>query len=141
MYYLFPQALEFLKLNYKDLGFRKVMSIPVSGPFHTKHMRPAANAIKEVISQIQVRPKGRYPVFRNCDSKPFTRATASNIMHMLEAGLTGTIMWEQTMRYMYLRPQDIPMPSTYEVGPARQLGTILRTCNRRGYEEYGHVDC
>ena len=44
------------------------------------------------------------------------------------------------MHTLYQRKGDMPFPNTYEVGPGKQLGTILRMVNNKAYASYQAVE-
>ena len=50
------------------------------------------------------------------------------------------VKWEQLMHTLYQRKGDMPFPNTYEVGPGKQLGTILRMVNNKAYASYQAVE-
>ena len=45
------------------------------------------------------------------------------------------------MHVLYSRPQGDAFPKTFEVGPGRQLGGLLKRVNEKAYEEYAAVEC
>lgn len=62
------------------------------------------------------------------------------IKRSLSQQLTKSVLWEQTIHKMYQRPKHDSYPNTFECGPGRQLGYLLRLNNNRAYQQYQHVD-
>ena len=50
--------------------------------------------------------------------------------------MVSPVKWEQTMHSIYERKKGMEFPSTYEVGPGQQLGSILKCCNRQAWKSY-----
>lgn len=50
------QALDFLKKNAREFGIKRTKTLPVSGAFHTRLMKPAKNVVKKALSQVELKP-------------------------------------------------------------------------------------
>ncbi|XP_077193956.1 malonyl-CoA-acyl carrier protein transacylase, mitochondrial [Paroedura picta] len=144
--YLFPdgrviaghlEAVKFLQENAKKYLFRRVQMLPVSGAFHTRLMEPAVEPLSEALESISIlKPLVR--VYSNVNNKRYREP--EQIKHLLTKQLTLPVKWEQTMHAIYERKQGVGFPYTYEVGPGKQLGTILRNCNMRAWKLYNNID-
>ncbi|XP_028305119.1 malonyl-CoA-acyl carrier protein transacylase, mitochondrial [Gouania willdenowi] len=144
--YLFPdgrviaghqQALDFLQQNSKRLHFVRTAPVPVSGAFHTELMASAAEALRAVLRQVEVR-RPEINVYSNVDGKRYMNE--SHVRRQLVKQLVSPVKWEQTLHEVYERTQGSTFPHTYEVGPGRQLGATLQRCNRKAFQEYTHVE-
>ncbi|XP_021248255.1 malonyl-CoA-acyl carrier protein transacylase, mitochondrial [Numida meleagris] len=144
--YLFPdsrviaghlQALEFLQKNAPKFYFTRTKMLPVSGAFHTRLMEPAVEPLAEVLKSIEIQ-KPLICVYSNVDSKKYMHS--KHIQKLLVKQLVSPVLWEQTMHSMYQRKQGMEFPYTYEVGPGKQLGAVLRKCNLKAWRQYSHVD-
>ncbi|XP_066490213.1 malonyl-CoA-acyl carrier protein transacylase, mitochondrial [Tiliqua scincoides] len=144
--YLFPdsrviaghlQALEFLQQNSKKYGFVRVKMLPVSGAFHTRLMEPAVEPLAEALRSINIQ-KPLIPVYSNVDGQKYTQP--KQIQRLLAKQLVSPVKWEQTMHSIYERRKGMGFPCTYEVGPGKQLGVILRSCNLKAWKFYTHID-
>uniref|UniRef100_A0A6J0UUC8 Malonyl-CoA-acyl carrier protein transacylase, mitochondrial n=1 Tax=Pogona vitticeps TaxID=103695 RepID=A0A6J0UUC8_9SAUR len=144
--YLFPdgrviaghlQALQFLQKNSKKYSFARVKMLPVSGAFHTQLMESAAEPLSEVLKSINIQPP-LIPVYSNVNSKRYKQP--KHIQDLLVEQLVSPVKWEQTMHVIYERKQGISFPLTYEVGPGKQLGTILKSCNLKAWRFYKNID-
>jgi [acyl-carrier-protein] S-malonyltransferase len=112
--------------------------MPVSGAFHSRLMHSAIAPLSRSLAAIQLN-KPAVPVHSNVTSRQHRPGAASISRHLLEQ-IWKPIMWEQTMHIMYSRPAGERFPSTFEMGPGRQLGAILRQINARAFEEYVSVE-
>ncbi|XP_052546628.1 malonyl-CoA-acyl carrier protein transacylase, mitochondrial [Tympanuchus pallidicinctus] len=144
--YLFPdsrviaghiQALEFLQKNAPKFNFTRTKMLPVSGAFHTQLMEPAVEPLAEVLKSIEIQ-KPLICVYSNVDGKKYMHS--KHIQKLLLKQLVSPVLWEQTMHSVYQRKQGMEFPYTYEVGPGKQLGAVLRKCNLKAWRQYSHVD-
>ncbi|XP_060114307.1 malonyl-CoA-acyl carrier protein transacylase, mitochondrial [Heteronotia binoei] len=144
--YLFPdgrviaghlQALEFLQQNAKKFSFARMKMLPVSGAFHTQLMEPAVKPLSEALESISIQ-KPLIPVYSNVNSQRYMQS--NQIKCMLAKHLISPVKWEQTMHAIYERKKGVGFPYTYEVGPGKQLGTILKNCNKRAWNFYKNID-
>ncbi|XP_009277365.1 PREDICTED: malonyl-CoA-acyl carrier protein transacylase, mitochondrial [Aptenodytes forsteri] len=144
--YLFPdsrviaghlQALEFLQENARKYYFTRTKMLPVSGAFHTRLMEPAVEPLAEVLKSIEIQ-KPLVCVYSNVDGKKYMHS--KHIQKLLVKQVVSPVMWEQTMHSVYERKQGTEFPYTYEVGPGKQLGAVLKKCNLKAWKQYNHVD-
>ncbi|KFO70592.1 hypothetical protein N303_14823, partial [Cuculus canorus] len=144
--YLFPdsrviaghlEALKFLQENARKYYFARTKMLPVSGAFHTRLMESAVEPLAEVLKSIEIQ-KPLLCVYSNVDGKKYMHS--KHIKKLLVKQVVSPVMWEQTMHSVYERKQGTEFPYTYEVGPGKQLGTILKSCNLKAWKQYTHVD-
>ncbi|XP_070803776.1 malonyl-CoA-acyl carrier protein transacylase, mitochondrial [Pituophis catenifer annectens] len=144
--YLFPdsrviaghlQALEFLQKNSRKFSFARVKMLPVSGAFHTRLMKSAMQPLSEALESISFQ-QPLIPVYSNVDSKKYRQP--EQIQHCLVEQLVSPVKWEQIMHAIYERNKGKKFPYTYEVGPGKQLGAILRSCNLKASRYYSNID-
>nr|XP_019947781.1 PREDICTED: malonyl-CoA-acyl carrier protein transacylase, mitochondrial [Paralichthys olivaceus] len=143
--YLFPdgrviaghrQALDFLQQNSRRLQFMRTKPLPVSGAFHTELMASAAEPLREVLRQVEMR-RPEINVYSNVDGKRYMNE--SHIRRQLVKQLVSPVKWEQTLHEIYERTQGERFPHTYEVGPGKQLGATLQKCNMKAFKTYTQV--
>lgn len=60
---------------------------------------------------------------------------------LLTEQLYKPVKWEQTMHVLYSRPDGEAFPYTFEVGPGKQLGSILKMINVKAFSQYKNVEC
>ncbi|XP_026720310.1 malonyl-CoA-acyl carrier protein transacylase, mitochondrial, partial [Athene cunicularia] len=144
--YLFPdsrviaghlQALKFLQENAQKYSFIRTKMLPVSGAFHTRLMEPAVEPLAEVLKSIEIQ-KPLVCVYSNVSGKKYMHG--EHVRQLLARQVVSPVMWEQTMHAVYQRRQGTEFPCTYEVGPGRHLGVILKKCNLKAWKQYNHID-
>ncbi|XP_062990392.1 malonyl-CoA-acyl carrier protein transacylase, mitochondrial [Elgaria multicarinata webbii] len=144
--YLFPdgrviaghlQALEFLKKNSKKYSFAHVKKLPVSGAFHTELMELAVEPVSEALKSVNIQ-EPLIPVYSNVDSQKYKQP--KQIQRSLVKQLVSPVKWEQTMHAIYERKKGVAFPYTYEVGPGKQLGAILKSCNLKAWTFYKNIE-
>lgn len=144
--YLFPdarviagheQALDFLQRNSRQLHFLRTRRLPVSGAFHTPLMEPAADALREALKSLTLRPPA-ISVHSNVSGKRYR--SERYMRRVLLKQLVSPVKWEQLLHELYQRPEGTDFPHTYELGPGRQLGATLQKCNMKAYRKYMHVE-
>jgi len=121
------KALEFIETNSKDFGIKKIKRLAVSGAFHTRLMRPAAEKIQKVLKTIEVKDP-KIKIYSNADGRPYQ--SADQIRKSLVKHVYLPVMWEQTIQNLYsdLRSGD-ELPVTFECGPQNNLTTMLGMIN------------
>lgn len=62
------------------------------------------------------------------------------IKDKLAEQVSNPVKWEQILHILYSRPADVYFPYTYEVGPGKQLGYLLRSVNVKAYKNYTGID-
>ncbi|KAK2181327.1 hypothetical protein NP493_403g03017 [Ridgeia piscesae] len=143
--YLYPEckviagnteALEFIEKNAKDFGISRVKWLPVSGAFHTPLMQSAKKPLEEALKHVDI----RHPIISvhsNVTSHRYNKP--ATIAKLLVEQVTSPVKWEQTLHVLYARPQGENFPSTYEMGPGTQLGSLLRKTNEKAHAHYSNI--
>lgn len=119
-------------------GIRRIKYLPVSGAFHTPLMASAKLKLIKVLDKIDMQPP-LIQVMSNVTGKRHSTDIAS-IKRSLSQQLTKSVLWEQSIHQIYQRAKHESYPNTYECGPGRQLGYLLRLNNNKAYQQYKHVD-
>ena len=104
----------------KEAGAKKVVSLNVSGAFHSALMEPVATALRERLDALHFRDPA-FPVVSNVTAEPVT--TASDAKELLVRQVTAPVRWSGSIRTMLQGGVD----RFAEVGP----GNVLCTLNRR----------
>lgn len=103
-------------------GAKRLISLQVSGAFHTDLMRPAVAGMKQAVSQANF-SDANVPIIANCDAAPITRQ--EDIKEELLEQLCGCVQWRRSMAYLW----NEGVTQFYEIGPGKVLsGLIRRTC-------------
>ncbi len=100
-------------------GARRAVPLPVSAPFHTSLMEPAARRLVPVLEEIPIRP-ALFPVFSNVSAAPVREP--DEIRRALLRQVSSPVLWEQSVRAMY----DAGVRLFVEVGPGTTLSGLIR---------------
>ena len=113
----------------KELGAKRCMLLKVSGPFHTRLMKPAGDALASHFKTIDFQPMA-LPVYFNCLGGPMD--AGDNIPALLERQVQSSVYWEDTIRRMEAEGVD----TVVEIGPGKALSGFfkktapgIRTCH------------
>src|SRR6516225_6471749 len=87
------RAMELAKLA----GAKRALLLPVSAPFHCALMQPAAEAMKEALKGVDIRPPSP-PLVANVEAAAVTQPGA--IRSGLIEQVTGTVRWRESVLYM-----------------------------------------
>jgi [acyl-carrier-protein] S-malonyltransferase len=103
----------------KARGAKRAMALPVSAPFHSSLMAPAAARLREALERIAV-SSPRIPVIHNVDAK--SRADASGIKEALVTQADHPVRWVDCVREMAARG----VKQVFECGPGKVLAPLVR---------------
>ncbi|WP_372777560.1 ACP S-malonyltransferase [Litorivivens sp.] len=104
----------------KEAGAKRAMPLPVSAPFHTSLMQPAAEKLSEAINAIQWQAPS-VPVIHNVHAKPESDEAA--IRDILIRQLYSPVKWVDCVQAMV----EAGVDTTLECGP----GKVLSGLNKR----------
>lgn len=103
----------------KAAGARRAVLLPVSAPFHTSLMRPAAERLAAVLESIRL-GDAAIPVVSNVTSQPV--AAGAEIRGLLVAQVATAVRWEESVRTMAAAGAQ----TFVEVGPGTSLSSMIR---------------
>jgi len=103
----------------KGKGVRRAMMLPVSGPFHSALMQPAADVMRDALAKVSVRPP-IVPLVANVLAKPTTDPAL--IVRGLIDQVTGNVRWRESIAFM--AGQDVT--TFYEVGSGKVLSALVK---------------
>ena len=116
-----PLGVEAATAHAKDLGAKKVLSLQVSGAFHTPFMTSARNRLRAAIADADLRDT-EVPVIANVDALPHHEA--KEWASLLSAQLSSPVRWKQCLHEL----QDLGVTGYAELGPGGVLtGMAKRT--------------
>ncbi len=107
----------------KAAGAKRVVPLPVSAPFHSTLMKPAAERLKEVLDKIEFRD-AKFPVVANVTAEPVVQA--EEIRALLVKQAASPVKWEMSMHRMIKDGFD----TFVEVGPGKVLTGFTRKIDR-----------
>jgi len=105
----------------KDLGAKKVMSLPVAGAFHTPYMTAARDRLRDAIAEARLRD-AEVPIVANVDARAHQEATEWT--SLLSAQLSSPVRWKHSLLTM----AEQGITAFIELGPGGVLtGMAKRT--------------
>ncbi|MGM0419364.1 MAG: ACP S-malonyltransferase [Bacillota bacterium] len=107
----------------KNKGAKKVVELPVSGPFHSSLMEPAVNRLKNALNNTAIRDAS-IPIVANASAQKIT--SKDEIKSNLMAQLTSSVRWVESINLM----KEAGVETFVEVGPGRVLKGLLRRIDR-----------
>src|SRR5438067_3741224 len=93
----------------KDKGVRRAMMLPVSAPFHSALMAPAAEVMAGALAKVTVKPPC-VPLVANVLAR--STSDPAEIVRGLVAQVTGTVRWRESIAFM----AQAGVATFYEVG-------------------------
>ncbi|MFC1937163.1 ACP S-malonyltransferase [Chloroflexota bacterium] len=114
-----PKAMELAKAK----GASRVISLQVSGAFHSPLMQPAVDGMMEVLATLSF-GEPAVPVIANTTAQPLT--TAEETKAELLRQLCGAVQWQRSVEYMI----DNGVSTFIEIGPGKVLTGLIRRINR-----------
>jgi len=103
----------------KGKGVRRAMMLPVSGPFHSALMQPAADVMADALAKVTIKPP-RVAVVANVLAKPTT--DPAQLVRGLVDQVTGTVRWRESIAFM----AQAGVTTFYEVGAGRVLSGLVK---------------
>lgn len=125
------KAVEAAGERMKEAGAGRVVPLAVSAPFHSTLMQPAAERLRDVLDEIEIRPP-KTTVIANVHARPVT--TAQEVRDALVEQAAHPVLWEDSMRYMLAQG----LTRQVEIGPGSVLTGFMRKIDR--HIEMQHVE-
>jgi [acyl-carrier-protein] S-malonyltransferase len=105
-------------------GAMKVMELPVSAPFHSALMEPAAERLQPELSHVTFADM-QVPVISNVEAKPF--GSKVRVPKLLVDQVTAPVRWQECVEVLL----QMGVESIVEVGPGRVLSALMRRIDRK----------
>ncbi len=107
----------------RERGARRVIELPVSGPFHSSLMEPAASRLQAELDKVEIR-EARIPLVANVTAE--ATVSARVIKNNLLEQLNSSVLWVDSMEYMIAQGIEVFV----EVGPGDVLSGLLRRIDK-----------
>ena len=107
----------------KERGARRVIPLAVSIASHSPLMRSAAQALADIVADIEFH-QPRVPVVANVTAAPIT--TVAEIREELVEQLTSTVRWVESIQYMIAQG----VTTFVEIGPKNVLTGLMRRIDK-----------
>ena len=103
----------------KQKGAKLVKALPVSAPFHSALMAPAAERLREELARVTVSPLA-LPVVTNVEAA--ANRDAGRVKELLARQVTAPVRWEESVRHL----AEMGVTHAVEIGPGRVLTGLLK---------------
>ncbi len=106
-----------------DKGAKRAIMLPVSAPFHSSLMAPAADAMRAALAGVQ-KHNPVVPLIANVRAAPVT--DAGEIANLLVEQVTGQVRWRETVEWFAANG----VTTLYEIGAGKVLTGLARRIDK-----------
>ena len=106
-----------------EKGAKRAIMLPVSAPFHSALMAPAADAMRHALALVEKR-NPVVPVVANVRAAPVT--DAGEIAELLVSQVTGQVRWRETVEWFSANG----VTELYEIGSGKVLTGLARRIDK-----------
>lgn len=106
-----------------ERGAKRAIMLPVSAPFHSSLMAPAANAMREALAKVE-KHAPVVPVIANVRVAPVQDTT--EIADLLVEQVTGQVRWRETIEWFAAQEVN----TLYEIGSGKVLTGLARRISK-----------
>lgn len=106
-----------------DKGAKRAIMLPVSAPFHSALMGPAAEAMREALAKVEKKDPV-VPLIANVRAAPVT--AADEIAALLVEQVTGQVRWRETVEWFAANS----VTTLYELGSGKVLTGLARRIDK-----------
>ncbi len=107
----------------KAAGAKRALALPVSAPFHSTLMQPAAERMAEALAEVDIKPT-IVPLVSNVLAEPISHP--DDIAKRLVEQVTGRVRWAESVQYM----SDQGVKQILEIGSGKVLTGLARRIDR-----------
>ena len=107
----------------KAKGVKRVIALSVSAPFHCPLMQPAADAMREALANVPIRPLAA-PVLANVTASE--TAEPETVRRLLVEQVTGRVRWRESM----LALKGLGVDTTVEMGGGKVLTGMVKRIDK-----------
>lgn len=107
----------------KAKGARRAMLLPVSAPFHSALMQPAAEVMAEALSAVTIKAPA-VPVVANVRAEAVS--DPETIRQLLVEQVTGSVRWRESVAWMAAQG----VTEAWEIGAGKALSGMIRRIAR-----------
>ncbi|MGH6861533.1 MAG: ACP S-malonyltransferase [Phyllobacterium sp.] len=104
-------------------GAKRAIMLPVSAPFHSALMQPAAEAMREALAGV-AKTDPVVPLIANVRAAPVS--AAGDIADLLVEQVTGQVRWRETVEWFAANG----VTTLYEIGAGKVLTGLARRINK-----------
>ena len=107
----------------KARGAKRAVMLPVSAPFHSPLMEPAARAMAEALDDVEI-ARPAVPLVANVEAAPVS--DPSTIRSLLVEQVTGAVRWRESVARMAADG----VTEVWEIGAGKALSGMVRRIDR-----------
>jgi len=107
-----------------ESGAIKVMELPVSAPFHSALMEPAAERLRPELYNVPLADM-QVAVISNVEAKPF--GSRVRVPKLLVDQISAPVRWQESMQVLV----RMGVEAIVEVGPGKVLSALMRRIDRK----------
>jgi [acyl-carrier-protein] S-malonyltransferase len=107
----------------RERGAKRAMMLPVSAPFHSALMQPAAAVMAQALAAVQILPPA-VPLIANVRAEPVAEPGA--IRRLLVEQVTGSVRWRESVEYLV----RAGVTEFWEIGAGKALSGMIRRIAR-----------
>ncbi|MCK5914053.1 MAG: ACP S-malonyltransferase [Desulfuromusa sp.] len=107
----------------KERGAKRALLLPVSAPFHSSLMVPAAQRLRVELDSVAIEPLN-YPVVSNVEAVPYQEK--SRVKDLLIEQVCAPVRWDESIQKM----KDLGVSRYVEIGPGRVLSSLIKRIDR-----------
>lgn len=112
------RAVEIAKAN----GAKRAMLLPVSAPFHSSLMAPAADIMAAALAEVTMNPPA-VPLIANVRGEA---VETDEIKSLLVEQVTGSVRWRESVMWM----AGAGVTEVWEIGAGKALSGMVKRCDR-----------
>lgn len=117
------EGVEIAGVRAKEAGARRVVTLQVSGPFHSELMKPAKDKLEEVLEQIEFK-NAQIPVVMNVSADLVEES--SIIKGNLLSQLYSSVLWQQSVEKMV----ELGVDTFIEIGSGNVLAGLVKQISK-----------
>jgi len=106
-----------------EKGAKRAIMLPVSAPFHSALMAPAAERMREALAEVEAKAPS-VPLVANVTARPLF--DPQEIVSRLVEQVTGRVRWRETVEWL----GENGVETLYEIGAGKVLTGLARRINR-----------
>ncbi len=103
----------------RERGAKRALLLPVSAPFHSSLMLPAAERLDKVLNEVTAGPLA-HPVVSNVEAEP--NSDSSRVRELLVKQVTAPVRWEESVALM----AGAGVERFVEIGPGKVLCGLIK---------------
>lgn len=117
----------------KESGAKRALPLPVSAPFHSSLMEPAAKRLEDVLADVSVNPF-ICPVVGNVKAEPYQEQ--DQVKPLLVEQVCAPVNWDESV----IKMADLGVERFVEIGPGKVLsGLVKRIAKGSNVQNVGGV--